>query len=86
MAQPIMVVASIKSVTTKKSSSSTLRERTIVYEGSSGPRELLESIVIQATAAMKSLEGMNAPEQPAGEGPCLYLPWSCPSLFFTSLL
>ncbi|KAF8326693.1 uncharacterized protein EI90DRAFT_3146524 [Cantharellus anzutake] len=31
------------------------RERTIIYEGSSGPRELMESIVIQAQAAMKGL-------------------------------
>ncbi|KAI0787135.1 hypothetical protein BC629DRAFT_1582278 [Irpex lacteus] len=32
------------------------RERTIIYEGSSGPRELLEAIVIQAQAAIKGLE------------------------------
>ncbi len=31
------------------------RERTIIYEGSSGPRELMESIVIQAQAAIKGL-------------------------------
>jgi hypothetical protein len=35
-----------------------LRERTVIYEGSSGPRELLESIVIQANAAIKGLEGI----------------------------
>jgi len=58
MAMPIMVVVSVKAVTTRKgiNSSHPVRERTIVYEGSSGPRELLESLVIQAQAAMKSLE------------------------------
>jgi hypothetical protein len=44
-----------------------MRERTIVYEGSSGPRELLEAIAIQAQAALKSLEGTkfteNIPEE-----------------------
>jgi hypothetical protein len=65
MAQPIMVVASVKSVSTKKSSGhGFLRERTIVYEGSAGPRELLESIVIQATAALKGLEGLKFVETP----------------------
>lgn len=62
-----MVAVSVKGVTTKKSSGTTMRERTIVYEGSSGPRELLESVVIQATAAIKGLEGMRAPEQAEGE-------------------
>ncbi|KAH8105029.1 hypothetical protein DFH11DRAFT_1645277 [Phellopilus nigrolimitatus] len=58
MAMPIMVVASIKSVNTKKTGGrSQIRERTIIYEGSSGPRELLEAIVIQAQAASKGLEG-----------------------------
>ena len=59
MAMPIMVVSSVKSVTTKKSGSRSgpqIRERTIIYEGSSGPRELLEAIVIQAQAAIKGLE------------------------------
>ncbi|THV08584.1 hypothetical protein K435DRAFT_740799 [Dendrothele bispora CBS 962.96] len=59
MAMPIMVVASVKSFTTRKSSSpvgSHIRERTIVYEGSSSPRELLEGIAIQAQAALKGLE------------------------------
>lgn len=65
MAMPIMVVSSVKTVTTRKSSSSRsgpqIRERTIIYEGSSGPRELLEAIVIQAQAAIKGLEpGMAA--------------------------
>jgi len=43
------------------------RERTVVYEGSAGPRELLESIVIQATAAMKGLEGMKVDQQEMDE-------------------
>ncbi|KAI0638576.1 ubiquitin conjugating enzyme family protein [Trametes polyzona] len=65
MAMPIMVVTSAKPVAGKKPTpkgSSRIRERTIVYEGSSGPRELLEAIVIQAQAALKGLEGMKAPE------------------------
>ncbi|KAI0371531.1 ubiquitin conjugating enzyme family protein [Pilatotrama ljubarskyi] len=65
MAMPIMVVTSVKAIAAKKSSpkgSPRIRERTIVYEGSSGPRELLEAIVIQAQAALKGLEGMKAAE------------------------
>ncbi|KAH9927315.1 uncharacterized protein B0H18DRAFT_1004044 [Fomitopsis serialis] len=59
MAMPIMVVASVKTVPSKKSprGSPRVRERTTIYEGSSGPRELLEAIVIQAQAAVKGLEG-----------------------------
>ena len=56
---PIMVAASVKTVTSRRGSSKSspqIRERTIIYEGSSGPRELLEAIVIQAQAAMKGLE------------------------------
>lgn len=63
MAMPIMVVTSVKAVTAKSSlnkSSLGIRERTIVYEGSSGPRELLEAIAIQAQAALKGLEGNKA--------------------------
>lgn len=59
MAMPIMVVSSVKNVVTRKSNSRSgpqVRERTIIYEGSSGPRELLEAIVIQAQAAIKGLE------------------------------
>ena len=59
MAMPIMEVTSVKAVAAKKSpsrGSSHIRERTIIYEGSSGPRELLEAIVIQAQAALKGLE------------------------------
>ncbi|GJJ07550.1 hypothetical protein Clacol_001752 [Clathrus columnatus] len=56
MAMPIMVPLSIKSMSTKKGGSRATRERTVVYEGSSGPRELLEAIVIQAQAALKGLE------------------------------
>ncbi|KAI0682282.1 ubiquitin conjugating enzyme family protein [Cerioporus squamosus] len=49
MAMPIMVVTSVKTPLRR----SRIRERTITYEGSSGPRELLEAIVIQAQAALK---------------------------------
>jgi hypothetical protein len=62
MAMPIMVSVSVKAVTSKKTSKSHIRERTIVYEGSSGPRELLEAIVIQAQAALKGLEGVKIVE------------------------
>ncbi|KAI0711061.1 ubiquitin conjugating enzyme family protein [Cerioporus squamosus] len=65
MAMPIMVVTSVKTVPGKKSApkgGSRIRERTITYEGSSGPRELLEAIVIQAQAALKGLEGMKTVE------------------------
>ena len=34
-----------------------------MYEGSSGPRELLEAIVIQARAALKGLEGLKEQKQ-----------------------
>ncbi|KAL0579537.1 hypothetical protein V5O48_002466 [Marasmius crinis-equi] len=60
MAMPIMAIASVKNFTTKKAgkSNSPIRERTIIYEGSASPRELLEGIAIQAQAAIKGLEGM----------------------------
>ena len=65
MGMPIMVVSSVKSVNMKKTGlRKQLRERTIVYEGSSGPRELLEAIVIQAQAASKGLEGSQPVETP----------------------
>ncbi|KAI0775857.1 ubiquitin conjugating enzyme family protein [Trametes elegans] len=70
MAMPIMVVTSVKSVSGKKASSKSsprIRERTIIYEGSSGPRELLEAIVIQAQAALKGLEGMKVVESDNAE-------------------
>ncbi|KAH7344763.1 hypothetical protein B0J17DRAFT_702352 [Rhizoctonia solani] len=71
MAMPIMVVASIKPKAPIAGSGSrpAQRERIIMYEGSSGPRELLESIVIQAQAAIKGLEGMKPAdtEHPEGE-------------------
>ncbi|KAJ6613484.1 hypothetical protein B0H10DRAFT_2048706 [Mycena sp. CBHHK59/15] len=68
MAMPIMTVASVKSVTTRKSPNNTpIRERTIIYEGSAGPRELLEAIAIQAHAALKALEGAKVPDVPPGE-------------------
>ncbi|KAI6035335.1 ubiquitin conjugating enzyme family protein [Pisolithus orientalis] len=67
MAMPIMVISSVKSVAPKKAvhSKAIIRERAIIYEGSAGPRELLEAIVIQARAAIKGLEGMKSsdPEQ-----------------------
>lgn len=57
MAMPIMSVDSVKATNMKKTKSgSYVRERTIVYEGSPSPRELLEGIAIQATAALKGLE------------------------------
>ncbi|KAF6762638.1 ubiquitin conjugating enzyme family protein [Ephemerocybe angulata] len=64
MAMPIMVVASVKEVKTLKRSpkSSAIRERTIVYEGSASPRELLEGLAIQARAAIKGLEGSKTQE------------------------
>ncbi|KAJ7744459.1 ubiquitin conjugating enzyme family protein [Mycena maculata] len=68
MAMPIMTVASVKSVTTRKSPNNRpIRERTIVYEGSAGPRELLEAIAIQAHAALKALESAKVPDVPDEE-------------------
>ncbi|KAF8272514.1 hypothetical protein EI94DRAFT_1769775 [Lactarius quietus] len=69
MAMPIMVVSSVRTHTPKRATNGTLplRERTIIYEGSSGPRELLESIVIQANAAIKGLEGIKPVEAPPVE-------------------
>ncbi|KAI0035657.1 hypothetical protein K488DRAFT_82845 [Vararia minispora EC-137] len=59
MAMPIMVIASAKLNPPKKTPNGfTTRERVIVYEGSSGPRELMEAMVIQANAAIKGLEGV----------------------------
>jgi hypothetical protein len=60
MAMPIMVISTVKEDTVRKGAgkSRSTRERTILYEGSSGPRELLEAIVIQAEAALKGLEGI----------------------------
>ncbi|KAF8505689.1 hypothetical protein F5888DRAFT_1651094 [Russula emetica] len=60
MAMPIMVVSSVRTRTPRRATDGAppLRERTVIYEGSSGPRELLESIVIQANAAIKSLDGI----------------------------
>lgn len=64
MGMPNMIPVSSKPLVPQKSSPSgnkagrSSRERTVIYEGSAGPRELLESIVIQATAAVKGLEGM----------------------------
>jgi hypothetical protein len=64
MAMPIMVPVSVSALKPQAAPSSSkknvksrpaLRERTIVYEGSSSPRELMESVVIQAQAAIKGL-------------------------------
>lgn len=61
MAMPIMVPVLVKSTTTRKGGNNrTARERTVIYEGSSGPRELLEAIVLQAQAALKGLERTKA--------------------------
>ncbi|KAF4602410.1 hypothetical protein EYR40_005617 [Pleurotus pulmonarius] len=62
MAMPIMAVVSSKEKTQDGKSTSKIREKVIIYEGSSGPRELLEGIAIQAQAALKGLEGMKAAE------------------------
>lgn len=51
---PIMVASSVSAISAKNPQ---IRERTIIYEGSAGPRELLEGIVVQAQAALKGLEG-----------------------------
>jgi hypothetical protein len=64
MAMPIMSVSSIKTVTTRKTKDgSSVRERTVLYEGSSSPRELLEGIALQAQAALKGLEGTKPAEE-----------------------
>ncbi|KAG8983238.1 hypothetical protein FRB90_006206, partial [Tulasnella sp. 427] len=57
VAMPIMIPCSSTANNTGGSGQKRYRERTVVYEGSSGPRELMESLVIQATAAKKGLEG-----------------------------
>jgi hypothetical protein len=64
MAMPIMVLVYTKPISRKGSAKSKLKERILVYEGSSGPRELLESIYIQAEAALKSLESQALFEAP----------------------
>ena len=57
MGMPIMVVGSVKSVTTNNTGrSSQSRTRTLIYEDSSSPRELLQAILIQAQLAYKGLE------------------------------
>lgn len=59
VAMPIMIPSSSTEVA-GGSASRPVRQRLVVYEGSSGPRELMESLVIQATAAIKGLEGTSA--------------------------
>lgn len=61
MAMPCMVVTSVKPVKKPARGKTSVRERTVTYEGSAGPRELLEAIVIQAQAAIKGLEGFKEP-------------------------
>lgn len=63
MAMPCMVVSSVKPVKKPARGKTSIRERVVTYEGSSGPRELLEAIVIQAQAAIKGLEGFKEPEK-----------------------
>ncbi|KAH8830857.1 hypothetical protein DL96DRAFT_1594587 [Flagelloscypha sp. PMI_526] len=63
MAMPIMVVNSVKTV----KGNAKVREREITYEGSAGPRELLEQIAIQVRAALRGLEGLKPPEPKAQE-------------------
>ena len=75
MAMPIMVPVSTKPIPSKKhagngrgASARGTRERIVIYEGSSGPRELMEAIVIQSQAALKGLEGVKSvAEQNLGE-------------------
>ncbi|KAF9451700.1 hypothetical protein P691DRAFT_327967 [Macrolepiota fuliginosa MF-IS2] len=65
MAMPIMMMVSVVSVSGKKSATDGgfgRRERTIMYEGSPSPRELLEAIAVQAQAALKGLESIKPPE------------------------
>ncbi len=61
---PIMVASSVSAINAKNPQ---IRERTIIYEGSAGPRELLEGIAIQAQAALKGLEGNKEQEAPQEE-------------------
>lgn len=67
VAMPIMIPCSSTVNNTGSSGQKRYRERTVVYEGSSGPRELMESLVIQATAAKKGLEGDRPREDPNKE-------------------
>jgi ubiquitin-protein ligase len=60
MAMPIMVPHTTTDL--KGSRRTGTIERKIIYEGSSGPRELLEAIVIQAQAAVKGLKSSEQPE------------------------
>lgn len=55
MAMPIMVVAS-RIPREGTGQNGRVQEVTVTYEGSAGPRELLELIAIQAHAAVKGLE------------------------------
>ncbi|KZT62275.1 hypothetical protein CALCODRAFT_462875 [Calocera cornea HHB12733] len=55
MGMPIMMPQSV-TLMPERPGSTRIRERKIIYEGSAGPRELLEAIVIQARAALKGWE------------------------------
>ncbi|KZO91353.1 hypothetical protein CALVIDRAFT_521696 [Calocera viscosa TUFC12733] len=55
MGMPIMIPQTV-TLMPERPGSAQIRERKIVYEGSAGPRELLEAIVIQARAALKGWE------------------------------
>ncbi|GAW05297.1 hypothetical protein F5879DRAFT_930677 [Lentinula edodes] len=66
MPMPIMRSVSQQTVV-KKTNTSTIRERKIIYEGSASPRELLEAISLQAQAALKGLESSKPPEDPSPE-------------------
>ncbi|KAG8900213.1 hypothetical protein FRB99_006183 [Tulasnella sp. 403] len=57
VAMPIMIPSSSTIVNASGLGQRRFRGRRVIYEGSAGPRELMESLVIQATAAKKGLEG-----------------------------
>jgi len=67
MAMPIMTVVSVKGIISRKTNTGTSREKTIVFEGSSSPRELLEGLSKQAKAALKGLESYRVVEQLTAE-------------------
>ncbi|KAJ4478043.1 hypothetical protein J3R30DRAFT_3478428 [Lentinula aciculospora] len=62
MPMPIMRNVSQQTVA-KKTNTSSIRERKIIYEGSASPRELLEVIALQAQAALKGLESSKPHEE-----------------------
>lgn len=60
MAMPTMVRTSSSPRPSTSTSSSKSLERTVTYEGSAGPRELMENLVIQASAAKKGFDSTSA--------------------------